>query len=103
RTEQGNKESAARLAKQKADQAAVDAQCSQDAAVSALTSAQQTFADQQGQLNQLTAQRTAAQAKLAEARAWSASTTGQAKPAAPLANSSADWDRVAGPAAPAAA
>jgi cell wall-associated NlpC family hydrolase len=103
RTEQINKESAARLAKQKADQAAVDAQSSQDAAVSALKSAQQTFADQQGQLAQLTAQRSAAQAKLAEARAWSASTAGQSKPAAPLANPSADWDRVAGPAAPAAA
>ena len=64
-TEQVNRESAARLAKQKADQATVDAQTSQDAAVSALTSAQQTFADQQGQLNQLTAQRNAAQAKLA--------------------------------------
>ena len=96
RTEQVNKESAARLAKQKADQAAVDAQSSQDAAVSALTSAQQTFADQQGQLNQLTAQRTAAQAKLAEARTWSASATGQPKPAAPLANPSADWDRAPG-------
>lgn len=96
RTEQVNKESAARLAKQRADQAAVDAQSSQDAAVSALTSAQQTFADQQGQLNQLTAQRTAAQAKLAEARTWSASATGQPKPAAPLANPSADWDRAPG-------
>ena len=68
RTEQVNKESAARLAKQKADQAAVDAQSSQDAAVSALKSAQQTFADQQGELDQLTAERAAAQAKLAEAR-----------------------------------
>jgi len=103
RTEQINKESAARLAKQKADQAAVDAQSSQDAAVSALTSAQQTFADQQSQLAQLTAQRSAAQAKLAEARTWSAPTTGQSKPAAPLANPSPNWDRVAGPAAPAAA
>ena len=103
RTEQVNKESAARLAKQKADQATVDAQSSQDAAVSALKSAQQTFADQQGQLAQLTAQRSAAQAKLAEARTWSTSTTGQSKPAAPLANPSTDWDRVAGPAAPAAA
>jgi peptidoglycan DL-endopeptidase RipA len=103
RTEQVNKESAARLAKQKADQAAVDAQSSQDAAVSTLQSAQQTFADQQGQLAQLTAQRSAAQAKLAEARTWSTSTTGQSKPAAPLANPSADWDRVARPAAPAAA
>jgi len=103
RTEQINKESAARLAKQKADQAAVDAQSSQDAAVSALTSAQQTFADQQSQLAQLTAQRSAAQAKLAEARTWSAPTTGQSKPAAPLANPSPNWDRVTGPAALAAA
>ncbi len=96
RTEQVNKESAARLAKQKADQAAVDAQSSQDAAVSALTSAQKSFADQQGQLNQLSAQRAAAQAKLAEARTWSASATGQSKPAAPLSNPSADWDRAPG-------
>ena len=103
RTEQVNKESAARLAKQKADQATVEAQSSQDAAVSALTSAQQTFADQQSQLAQLTAQRSAAQAKLAEARTWSAPTTGQSKPAAPLANPSPNWDRVTGPAAPAAA
>lgn len=102
RTEQVNKESAARLAKQKADQAAVDAQSSQDAAVSALTSAQQTFAGQQGRLDQLTAQRAAAQAKLAEARTWSASASGPAKPAAPLANPSADWDRAPGAAAPAA-
>src|SRR3954451_20280815 len=103
RTEQVNKESAARLAKEKADQAAVDAQSSQDAAVGALKSAQQTFADQQGQLDQLSAQRSAAQAKLAEARTWSTSPAGQPKPVAPLANPSADWDRSAAPAAPAAA
>ncbi|WP_123026389.1 NlpC/P60 family peptidoglycan endopeptidase RipA [Mycolicibacterium stellerae] len=103
RTEQVNKDSAARLAKQKADQAAVDAQSSQDAAVSMLTSAQQTFADQQAQLDQLTAQRTAARAKLAEARTWSASATGQPKPAAPLANPAADWDRAAVKPAPGAA
>jgi cell wall-associated NlpC family hydrolase len=103
RTEQVNKESAARLAKQKADQASVDAQSSQDAAVSALTSAQQTFADQQGSLDQLTAQRTAAQAKLAAARNWSAPATGQPKPAVPLANpSSSDWDRAPGAQAPGA-
>ena len=100
RTEQVNKESAARLAKQNADQAAVDAQASQDAAVSALTSAQQTFRDQQGELDQLTAERNAAQAKLAEARTWSASASGQPKPAAPQSNPSADWDRA--PAAPSA-
>ena len=102
RTEQVNKESAARLAKQKADQAAVDAQASQDAAVSALTSAQQTFRDQQGQLDQLTAERNAAQAKLAEARTWSASASGQPKPAAPQSNPSADWDRAPTAPAPAA-
>ena len=102
RTEQVNKESAARLAKQKADQAAADALASQDAAVSALTSAQQTFRDQQGQLDQLTAERNAAQAKLAEARTWSASAGGQAKPLATQPNPSADWDRAPGAPAPAA-
>ena len=100
RTEQVNRESAARLAKQKADQATVDAQASQDAAVSALKSAQQTFKDQQGELNQLTAERNAAQAKLAEARTWSVSATSQPKPAAPLANPSSDWDRAPGAPAP---
>ncbi|HEX3285469.1 MAG TPA: NlpC/P60 family peptidoglycan endopeptidase RipA [Mycobacterium sp.] len=102
RTEQVNKESAARLAKQNADQAAVDAQASQDAAVTALKTAQQTFSDQQGQLNALTAERTAAQAKLAEARTWSASASGQPKPAAPQSNPSADWDRAPGAPAPSA-
>jgi len=98
RTEQVNKESAARLAKQKADQATVDAQTSQDAAVTALTSAQQTFKDQQGQLDELTAERNAAQAKLAEARAWSASASGQQKPVAPQSNPSTNWDHA--PSAP---
>jgi peptidoglycan DL-endopeptidase RipA len=98
RTEQVNKESAARLVKQKADQATVDAQTSQDAAVTALTSAQQTFKDQQGQLDALTAERNAAQAKLAEARTWSASASGQSKPTAPQSNPSSNWDRA--PSAP---
>jgi cell wall-associated NlpC family hydrolase len=102
RTEQVNKESAARLAKDKADQATVNAQSSQDAAVSALKSAQQTFADQQGRLTELTAERNAAQAKLAEARVWSAPASGRSKPVAPLANPSANWDRVPGTPAPAA-
>ena len=57
RTEQVNKESAARLAKQKADQAVVDAEASQDAAVSALTEAQQTFRDQQAEIDRLAAER----------------------------------------------
>jgi peptidoglycan DL-endopeptidase RipA len=102
RTEQVNRESAARLAKQKADQATVDAQSSQAAAVSALKSAQQTFADQQGQLGTLTAERNAAQAKLAAARAWSTPAQGQSKPAAPMANPPGDWDRAPGTPAPAA-
>ncbi len=102
RTEQVNQESAARLAKQKADQATGDAQASQDAAVAELKSAQQTFADQQGQLTQLTAQRTAARAKLEQAREWSAPATGQPKAVAPMANPSGNWDRAPGTSAPGA-
>jgi cell wall-associated NlpC family hydrolase len=93
RTEQVNRESAARLAKQKADQAVADAQASQDAAVAALRDAQQTFRDQQAELDKLTAERKAAQAKLAEARTWSTSAATQAKPAQPQADSSGNWDR----------
>ncbi len=102
RTEQVNKESAARLAKQKADQAAVDAQASQDAAVAALKSAQQAFAGQQGRLTELTAQRTAAEAKLMAARTSSVPAAGQPQPVAPLANSSGNWDRAPGASAPGA-
>ncbi|MGH3677103.1 MAG: NlpC/P60 family peptidoglycan endopeptidase RipA [Mycobacterium sp.] len=90
RTEQVNMESSARLTKQKADQAAVDARASQDAAVSALTTAQQTFGAQQTELDQLTAERAAAQAKLQ-----------QVAPAR-QANPAADWDRKPGAPAPAA-
>ena len=50
RTEQVNKESAARLAKQKAEKAAADAKASQDAAVAALTTSKQKFADQREQI-----------------------------------------------------
>jgi peptidoglycan DL-endopeptidase RipA len=91
RTEQVNRDSAARLAKQKADQAAVDAQASQDAAVTALTNAQKTFGAQQAELDKLTAERSAAQAKLQEVRST---------PAA--ANPSTDWDRAPAASAPAA-
>lgn len=100
RTEQVNKESMARQAQQQADQATADAQHSQDDAVTALTSAQQKFADQQGQITQLAAQRDQAQAKLAAARPIAATTT----PAPPVAaghtvsaaGPSADWDRSPG-------
>ena len=106
RTEQVNRDSAARLAKQKADQSVVDAQTSQDAAVASLTRAQQTFKDQQTQLDQLTAERASAQAQLAAARpaaasvvAVAAKTVPGAAPAA-AANPSTDWDRDPSAAAP---
>src|SRR4029077_775233 len=56
RTEQVNNESAARLAKQKADKAVADAEASQQTAVSALTQAQQTFGAQQAELDRLTSE-----------------------------------------------
>ncbi|HEX2284090.1 MAG TPA: peptidase M23, partial [Mycobacterium sp.] len=98
RTEQVNKDSAARLAKQNADKAVADAEASQQTAVSALTEARQTFSTQQAELDKLTAERAAAQAKPDQARAWSAPATGQpaARPAAAnpgAANPTADWDR----------
>ncbi len=99
RTEQVNKESAARLAKQNADSAVADAEASQQAAVAALTQAQQTFGSQQAELNRLTSERAAAQAKLNEARNWSAPVTGQpaAQPtAAPSGEATANWDRAPG-------
>ncbi|MGY4708702.1 NlpC/P60 family peptidoglycan endopeptidase RipA [Mycolicibacterium sp. CBM1] len=72
RTEQVNKESAARLAKQKADQAVIDAEASQQSAVTALTDAKKTFTDQQAEIDRLAAERKTAQAKLDAARQWSA-------------------------------
>lgn len=99
RTEQVNKESAARLAKQNADTAVADAEASQQAAVSALTQAQQTFGSQQAELDRLTSERAAAQAKLNEARNWSAPVAGQpaAQPAAaPRGDAAANWDRAPG-------
>lgn len=72
RTEQVNRESAARLAKEKADQAARDAESSQDNAVAALKQAQQTFNAQQGELERLAAERAAAQAELDSVRKVSA-------------------------------
>lgn len=96
RTEQVNRESAARLAKQNADKAVSDAEASQQSAVAALTNAQETFKSQQAQLDKLAAERKAAQAKLAEARTQAA--PGQpagapAQPAAAATPGSPDWDR----------
>ncbi|TPG31381.1 NlpC/P60 family peptidoglycan endopeptidase RipA [Mycolicibacterium hodleri] len=106
RTTQVNRESAARLAKQKADQSVTDAESSMNAAVASLTQAQQTFKGQQTELDRLTADRSAAQAKLAAAREWSApvaKAAAQAAPAAPIPGAaipSNDWDRSPAAAAP---
>jgi cell wall-associated NlpC family hydrolase len=100
RTEQVNRESAARLAKQNADQAVVAAQSSQDAAVTALTQVQQTFGTQKAELDRLTSERAAAQAKLDQAREWSAPAgNGTTSPGpttasgSAAANAAANWDR----------
>lgn len=99
RTEQVNKESAARLAKQKADKAAADAQASQDAAVAALTEAQHTFSQQQDEVTRLAARRDAARAKLVAAR----STTGAGAGPQAAPPSGDRWDRgEPGPVAPSA-
>ncbi|MGW4096079.1 MULTISPECIES: NlpC/P60 family peptidoglycan endopeptidase RipA [unclassified Mycobacterium] len=94
RTEQVNRESAARLAKQNADRATANAQTSQDSAVAALQQAQQTFSAQQGELQRLTAERATAQAQLAQVHKASA-------PAAPVQGpvpqaAAGDWDRAPG-------
>jgi peptidoglycan DL-endopeptidase RipA len=78
RTVQVNKESAARFAKQKADKAVIDAQSSQDAAVSALTNAHRTFGAQQHEVNRLAGERDTALARLDAARNWSASASAPA-------------------------
>ncbi|MCV7153112.1 NlpC/P60 family peptidoglycan endopeptidase RipA [Mycolicibacterium pyrenivorans] len=107
RTEQVNKESAARLAKQQADEAVKAAEASQQTAVSALAEAQQTFKAQQVELDRLASERATAQAKLAQARTLAAAAGGQAQapagaPAQPAAapggtagsgrGPQADWD-----------
>jgi cell wall-associated NlpC family hydrolase len=94
RTEQLNKDSSARLAKQKADKAVADAQSSQNVAVAALTSAQHKFGEQQQEVTRLGDERHAAQARLDAARNWSASAGGP--DAGQRAASSDRWD----PAAP---
>jgi cell wall-associated NlpC family hydrolase len=81
RTEQVNKESAARLAKQKADKAATDAKASQDAAVAALSNSKQKFDEQREQVTRLAAERDAAQEKLQQAQLASASWSAGGGPA----------------------
>lgn len=103
RTEQVNRESAARAAQQNADQAAADAQRSQDDAVAALTDAQRQFGDQKAEVGRLAAERDSAKARLDAARATSPAPAAQAptpgdrwsdpgaSPAAPRSNTS-NWD-----------
>ncbi|WP_201407178.1 NlpC/P60 family protein [Mycobacterium paraintracellulare] len=76
RTEQLNKESAARLAKQNADKAAADAKSSQDAAVAALTNSRQKFDEQREDMIRLAAERNQAQAKLEAAKREAAARQG---------------------------
>ncbi|UMB67580.1 NlpC/P60 family peptidoglycan endopeptidase RipA [Mycobacterium paraterrae] len=76
RTEQLNKESTARAAKQKADKAVGDAQASQNVAVAALTEVHRKFGEQQQEVTRLADERNAAQSRLDAARNWSASAGG---------------------------
>ena len=105
RTEQANKESAARAAQQAADKAVADAQRSQDDAVAALVDAKKQFGTQQAEINLLTAERNAAQARLDAAKAeWSTSAAhvsgstdrwgnAQASPGPPAPNAwASQWD-----------
>lgn len=100
RTEQVNRESAARLAKQQADDAVKAAEASQTTAVDALANAQDTFKSQQVELDKLTADRAHAQAKLREAQTLASPASPQvAQPAAAAApggkspaGANPDWD-----------
>jgi peptidoglycan DL-endopeptidase RipA len=96
RTEQANKASAARLAKQKADKAVADAQSSQNAAVAALTDIRRKFGEQQQEVNRMADERNAAQARLDAARNWSASAGGPGAGPRAASSSGDRWD----PAAP---
>ncbi len=72
RTTAVNSDAAARDAKSKADQAVQGARASQDAAVAALVRVQETFREQQAEIDRLAAERTVAQQKLQAARAAAA-------------------------------
>ncbi len=93
RTEQVNKESAARLAKENADAAVTEAQASQDAAVAALTNAQQKFGEQQQQIDTLVAKRDTAQAQLAAARPAAPPPAGPGEAGGDTRALDASWDR----------
>lgn len=98
RTEQVNKESAARLAKQKAEKAAADAKSSQDAAVAALTNSKHKFEEQRAQIARLAAERDEAQAKLQQAQLASAHWSTGGGASAPASGDRWDPGAPAGPA-----
>jgi cell wall-associated NlpC family hydrolase len=95
RTEMTNKESTARAAQQKADQATAAAQRSLDTAVAALTEAHETFGAQQAEIDRIVALRDAAQARVDAARESQHPAPVPAPPAP-----GDRWDTAAAPSAP---
>jgi peptidoglycan hydrolase CwlO-like protein len=99
RTEQANRASLARAARQHAEIAAAEAERSQGDAVTALGDAQQQFASQQAEVDRLVAARDAAQRRLDAAQPPSAPRVGAPPEIAPAAPVAADqWDRNGAPA-----
>jgi peptidoglycan DL-endopeptidase RipA len=91
RTEQANRESAARAVEKRADDAVVAAQRAQDTAVAELTDARKDFDNEQGRVDQIVAQRDAARARLNDAQK---ALSGEIPATAASGRSqSADWDR----------
>ena len=110
RTEQVNRESAARAAQLKADTAVADAQRSQDDAVAAVVDAQKQFGAQQADINRLTAERDAARARFEAAKAQWSTSAGHIpaptdrwgnSPASPPAPTADTWDAAWDPTLPA--
>lgn len=102
RTEVVNKDSSARLAAKRADQAVLDAKSTQDAAVDALRTVQQSFREQKVEIDRLAAERKMAQQKLEAARVWSAPAT-PVPAAVPPGQTTAPVEQSATAAGPAAA
>lgn len=100
RTDLTNKESTARAAQRKADQAAAEAQRSLDTAAAALTEAQTNFGAQQAEVDRLVALRDAAQARLDAARVSQHSATAPVQPAPSVPASGDRWDDPAAQTAP---
>ncbi|OHU18967.1 invasion protein [Mycobacteroides franklinii] len=103
RTEQVNKESQARAIKEKADQAAADAQQQQDDLVSAMQDVQKKLEAQRGVASDLAAKKKSAEAQLAAARgpayAASTATARVVNPSAAIAGNGNEWTEGPAPAA----